>query len=167
MLLEFIATISAGVGAAGLILGMQKLLRLPLPNWLMPASAGIAMLAFTIWSEYSWASRAEAGLGEGKLVAMTVDKKQIWRPWTFVFPVTTQFIALDKDSAKVDGAIVQVDMYLVARRSESAIVPVAFDCLLSRRADAFDLPEGDLTQASWFDMDKNDPVLRTACDQLR
>ncbi|WP_226554705.1 hypothetical protein [Celeribacter naphthalenivorans] len=167
MLLEFIATISAGAGAAGIILGLQKLLRLPMPKWAMPAAAGLAMLAFTIWSDYSWLSRAEQGLGDSTVTAMTVEKRQAWRPWTYLFPVTTQFIALDKVGAKVDGAMVKTDMYLLTRRSDSAIVPVVFDCLLSRRADTVGLPEGDLSGATWYDMNENDPILRTACDDLR
>ncbi|WP_417279323.1 hypothetical protein [Celeribacter sp.] len=167
MLLEFIATISAGAGAAGIILALQKLLRLPMPKWAMPAAAGVAMLAFTIWSDYSWYSRAEQGLGDSKVTALTVEKRQVWRPWTYLFPVTTQFIALDKEGAKVDGAMVETDMYLLTRRSDSAIVPVVFDCLLSRRADTVGLPEGDLSGATWYDMDENDPILRTACDDLR
>ncbi|SFJ86856.1 hypothetical protein [Celeribacter neptunius] len=167
MLLEFIATITAGVGAAGIVLAAQKLLRLPLPKWVMPACAGIAMLALTISLDYSWFARTEASLGPDKVTAMKVEKKQIWRPWTYVFPVTTRFIALDKAGARIDGATVETDMYLLARRADSAIVPVAFDCLLSRRADTAGLPEGDLSGATWFDMDQDDPILRTACDALR
>lgn len=163
MLLEFIATISAGVGAAGLVLLMQKLSGGAFPKWLMPAAAGLAMIAFSIWSDYSWAGRAQEGLGPDKVVATTVDKKQIWRPWTYLAPVTTQFIALDKADAKVDGAIVQTDMYLIARRAESAIVPMSFDCQNARRSDV----TGDLSTADWVDMDQNDPILRTACDKLR
>lgn len=172
MLLEFIATISAGAGAAGVILALQKLLRLRFPKWLMPAVAGVAMLALTIWLDQSWFARTEVGLGEGKVTALQVEKKQLWRPWTYVFPVTTQFIALDKAGANVNGAMVETDMYLLARRSESAIVPVIFDCLMSRRADLMGLPEGRLDEDSlsgldWVVLDQGDKVLRTACDQLR
>ncbi len=172
MLLEFIATISAGVGAAGVIVGVQKLTRANLPKWAMPVAAGTAMIGFSIWSDYSWASRAEVGVGEGKVIAMTVDKKQVWRPWTFLAPVTTQFIALDKDGAERHGATVVTDMYLVSRRADSAIVPVVFDCLMERRASATTLSDGPwsddtLAALDWVALDTNDPTLRTACDDLR
>ncbi|WP_066702928.1 hypothetical protein [Celeribacter ethanolicus] len=163
MLLEFIATISAGVGAAGLMVALRKFTRGGLPKWLVPAAAGLAMLAFTIWSDYSWFARAQATLGPDKIVATSVEKQQIWRPWTYAAPVTTQFIALDKAKTTVDGAMVGTDMYLLSRRGDSAIVPVTFDCLMSRRTDA----HGELTGADWISMDQNDPILRTACDRLR
>ncbi|PTQ73306.1 hypothetical protein [Celeribacter persicus] len=163
MLLEFIATISAGVGAAGLMVALRKLTRGSLPKWLVPAAAGLAMLTFTIWSDYSWFTRAQDTLGPDKIVATTVEKQQLWRPWTYFAAVTTQFIALDKARTTIDEATVSTDMYLLSRRGDSAIVPVTFDCLMSRRTDA----TGDLSEAEWFSMDQDDPILRTACDRLR
>lgn len=171
MLLEFIATITAGAGAAGFILALQKLTRITFPKWAMPAAAGAAMLAFAIWSDYSWYARTVEGLGEGKVVATTIEKRQLWRPWTYLAPVTTRFIALDKDGAKVDGGTVVTDMYLMARRGDAAIVPTAFDCLLGRRADLAGLKKAPITemlaQVDWYAMQSDNPILRTACDKLR
>ncbi|EKE70857.1 hypothetical protein [Celeribacter baekdonensis] len=171
MLLEFIATITAGVGAAGFILGLQKLTRIKFPKWAMPAAAGAAMLAFAIWSDYSWYNRALDGIGEGKVVATTIEKSQVWRPWTYLVPVTTRFIALDKDGATVEDGTVMTDMYLMARRGDAAIVPTAFDCIQGRRADLVGLKKGPinemLAQADWYAMQSDNPILRTACDALR
>ncbi|AJE48616.1 hypothetical protein [Celeribacter indicus] len=171
MLLEFIATISAGAGAAGIVLLIGRLTSGALPKWLLPAAAGAAMLAFSIWTDYSWFDRAQQGLGAEKVVATTIDKRQIWRPWTYVAPVTTRFIALDRTRADQDDATVFADMYLVSRREDSVIVPAAFDCLLGRRADLIGAeggtPEARLESARWHDLGEDDPVLRTACDRLR
>ncbi|MCA0042207.1 hypothetical protein [Celeribacter litoreus] len=172
MLLEFIATISAGVGAAGIILGLQKVTKSNFPKWLMPSCAGVAMLAFSVWSDYSWASRAEQNLGTDPVVAVTIDKRQVWRPWTFIVPVTTRFIALERDGAEIKGETVVTEMYLASRREQSAIVPVAFDCHELQRAEATGLPEGawtedDLATLAWIDVEEDDPTLRTACGMLR
>lgn len=171
MLLEFVATISAGVGAGGMVLAIQKLTKNALPKWAMPAAAGAAMIGFNIWVDYSWFGRAQEGLGADKIVATQIEDKQFWRPWTYAAPVTTRFIALDKAAVETDGALVLTDMYLLSRRTDGAVVPVLFDCLLHRRTDALGMdgipPETALAEIEWFTLTQNDPLLRTACDQLR
>lgn len=62
MLLDFISTVSAGFGMAGVVLIVGLILRrlagITLPRWAVPASVGLAMLAFAVWNEYSWFARA-------------------------------------------------------------------------------------------------------------
>jgi hypothetical protein len=171
MLIEFIATLSLGAGAAGLILLIQKLTRGALPRWAMPAAVGLAMLAFAVWSEYSWSVRSMNALGPDAIIASEVKQKQIWRPWTFLTPATTRLIALDGAGAvDMDGTVI-VDMYLVSRWQSGAVVPAAFDCLLNRRADLFEGRGDDivvtLQSADWLAVGASDPVLRAACDRLR
>jgi hypothetical protein len=171
MLLEFIATLSLGAGAAGIILLVQKFTRGALPRWAMPAAAGLAMFAFAVWSEYSWSARSMEALGPDAIVATEVTQKQIWRPWTFFAPVTTRLIALDGAGAvDMDGTVV-VDMYLLSRWQDGAVVPAAFDCLLNRRADLFGGRGEDiaatLQSADWLAVGEDDPVLRATCDTLR
>lgn len=171
MLLEFIATLSLGAGAAGIILLIQKLTRGTLPRWAMPAAAGLAMFAFAVWSEYSWSARSMEALGPEAIIATEVTQKQVWRPWTFIAPVTTRLIALNGANAvTMDGTVV-VDMYLLSRWQSGAVVPAAFDCLLNRRADLFKGRGEDITttlqSADWLAVGASDPVLRAACDRLR
>ncbi|SEL34962.1 hypothetical protein [Pacificibacter marinus] len=171
MLFEFIATLSLGAGAAGLVLLLQKFTRGALPRFAMPAAAGLAMFAFTIWSEYSWAARSMAALGPDAVVARAIEQKQVWRPWTYLAPVTTRLIALDGAKTKdFDGTVV-TDMYLLSRWQDGAVVPVALDCLLNRRADLFAGHGEDikvtLQSADWLAVGADDPVLRAACDTLR
>ncbi|MFT6169441.1 MAG: hypothetical protein ACJAR9_001560 [Celeribacter sp.] len=171
MLLEFIATLSLGAGAAGIVLLVQKLTGGTLPRWAMPAAAGLAMFAFAVWSEYSWSARSMKALGPDAVVASEVKQKQIWRPWTFFAPVTTRLIAFSgTDILDIDGTVV-VDMYLLSRWQDGAVVPAAFDCLLNRRADLFngrgDDIETTLKSADWLAVGADDLVLRTACDTLR
>lgn len=171
MLLEFIATLSLGAGAAGIILLVQKITKGALPRWAMPAAAGLAMFAFAVWSEYSWSARSMEALGPDAVVARAVKQQQIWRPWTFLAPVTTRLIALDgTDTVNIDGTVV-TDMYLLSRWQDGAVVPAAFDCLLNRRADLFNGRGPDiavtLQSADWLAVGADDLVLRAACDKLR
>ena len=170
MLFELIATITLGVGVAGLILGVQKLTRISVARWVMPAFAGLAMLSYSLWSEYSWFARTSTAL-EGKIVAQKIESRQIWRPWTFIAPVTTRFIALEKDKARALDATVLTDVYLIARWQDVPVVPVAFDCLLSQRTDWVDAEAADITDqladAQWVPLDTADPLLRAACDEIR
>ncbi|GAA3862708.1 hypothetical protein [Celeribacter arenosi] len=171
MLVEFLATISLGAGAAGIVMLLRHLLRIDLPKWAMPAAAGVAMLAFTIWSEMTWFDRTTAALGPDKIVAQTVEGKTILRPWTLISQPVSRFLALDKGSAVIRDGMVLTDIYAVARWQDGAIVPAAFDCLLARRADLFAGREGDvddvLEGADWISVGRDDALLRVACDDIR
>nr|WP_319249086.1 hypothetical protein [uncultured Celeribacter sp.] len=171
MLMEFLATIIAGVGAAGLILGLRKLTRGRLPKWLAPAAAGLAMLAVTLQMDYSWFNRSLDALGPDAVLATQIEKKQIWRPWTYLAPITTRFVALDGKEATWSGDVVVTKMYLLSRHQDGAIVPVAFDCDTPQRADLIGLAKAPipdmLAQVKWIELSDNDPILRAACDQLR
>lgn len=170
MLFELIATISMGFIAAAVILVVQKTFRLSLPKWAMPVAAGLGMITFTVWSEYAWFDRHHEAIGRDKIIATKVEKSQPWRPWTYIFPVTTRFIALDKDGAEVIDGTVVTSIYLLSRWQDGAIVPAAFDCILSRRADLFsgrDDIKTKLATAEWTVMGSDDPTLRAACDQIR
>ena len=64
MVLELMATFCAGLGAAGLMMVLGLIWK-PMPRWLIPAMGGLAMIGFTIWSEYSWGDRTAGNLPEG------------------------------------------------------------------------------------------------------
>ncbi|WP_417259637.1 hypothetical protein [Celeribacter sp.] len=170
MLLEFIAVIALGGGTAGIVMLLQKLTRNALPRWATPTAAGLAMLGFAIWSEYSWFDRTSVALGPNTVVAATIERKQIWRPWTFFAPVTTRFIAVDMGKTQIKDSIVATDLYLMSRWQEGAIVPVAFDCKQGRRADVFkgftDDLDADLAGASWITLEEGDTILAQACTAL-
>jgi hypothetical protein len=53
MIWELLATIFAGLGAAGLVMAFRAIFK-KLPKWLIPAGAGLGMLFFQVYNEYSW-----------------------------------------------------------------------------------------------------------------
>lgn len=170
MLFEFIATLATGAGLAGIVFAINKLLGGRLPKWMMPAAAGLGMLFYAVWSEYTWFDRNERGMGSDMIVASTSERAEMLRPWTYLFPVTTRFIGVDRDAVWNDD-IVATDVYLVARWQDIVAVPVAFDCANSARADFVDqqtVQNGqDFSDVNWTPLEKDDKVLRAACDGLR
>jgi hypothetical protein len=137
-----------------------------LPKWVMPTAAGFAMLGYTIYAEYAWFPNIEARLPEGVQIAHRVESKMIYRPWTFAFPLTTRFIALDR--ARREDEFARADIVLVARWGRPVQLPVVFNCVTSQRADLIEdasFEDGELRGGGWRDIDPEDPVLQTACKE--
>ena len=105
MFLELLATIFAGLAAAGVALLLNRVLRGRLPRWIAPVAAGAAMLATTISSEYGWFGRTTAALPAEFQVIETVESRAAWRPWTYVAPFTGRFVALDSASVRSSAAL--------------------------------------------------------------
>lgn len=165
MINDFITMIAAGLLAGVLVFvarhATRKLSGRDLPRWLMPASAGLAMLGVTIWGEYVWFADAKAQLPEGAVVVQANADVAPWRPWTYLWPVTTRFVALDTTAARrPEPDLVAVNLYLVARWQQVRPVSVAYDCARSRQAI---LGAGGLAGANWMAAGAEDAGLHAAC----
>ncbi|WP_208349471.1 hypothetical protein [Pseudaestuariivita rosea] len=173
MFLELIGTFAAGFAAAGMVMLLNKMLGGRLPRSLIPISAGVAMLGTTISLEYNWYSRTEQALPEGIVVAQTVEETAVYRPWTYVFPQTTRFIAVDQGTARTNTDFPDqkmVTLLLFGRWAPVRQVPVVFDCANGRRADIVQGVEfsdsGALRNANWVTIPPDNPVLMTACAEV-
>lgn len=171
MFLELIATVTVGLGVGGIVVLVNKATRGRLPRWLTPTAAGLSMIAFTIWSEYSWFDRTAGALPEGVVVAWSNESRVIWRPWTYLVPQTNRFLAVDVGTARThpdrpDQRM--VDLYLMGRWAPNRRVTVVMDCARNRRADMIGEarigPQGAVEGARWVDLAPDDPVLATACE---
>lgn len=173
MLLELVATIAAAFSAAGVMMLVNRLTGRRLPRWTVPAAAGAAMLAFAIWSEYSWFPRVVSGLPESVVVADRNESRAPWRPWTYAVPMVNRFIAVDRASVRTHEAAPGqrlVSLYLIARWEPTAMVTMLFDCPGARRADlggAVEFgPDGQVANAVWRPVPSDDPILRAACAEV-
>lgn len=171
MLFELIAAIVAGVALAGIVMALRRLSRGLLPKWLVPAAAGIGILGYGVWSEYSWFSRSLATQPEGVLIAWHNEESAPWRPWSYLVPVVTRFTAVDtrtiQSNPKFPDQII-VDLLFAARWQQSALVKTVFDCAGHKRADLAGggvaiAETGEITGASWVDLATDDAVLNAAC----
>lgn len=170
MLFELIAAIVAGFAGAGVALLANKLLGGRLPRWLTLALAGLAMLSMAITNEYGWYPRTVQGLPEGLEIATTAEDRAIYRPWTYIVPFVTRFLAVDTATMRTNEAVPGqriVDVYAFARWAAPRRQGVAVDCSVGRRADlgpgvAMDA-DGGLQGADWREVGPDDPIVRTAC----
>lgn len=173
MFFELIATIAAGAAAALLVWAVNRTLKGRLPSWTLPVAAGIAMLAATISSEYSWFSRTQSNMPQGFVVTETVQEQKFYRPWTYVKPFTSRFIAVDQATARTNPDFPDqrmVDLVIYGRWARTAKIPALFDCAAHARADLVDGVEfganGEVLNAGWLPMEADAPVLQAACAQV-
>lgn len=174
MLLDLIAAASAGFGMVGAVLIFGWVLRrvagISLPRWIVPASAGVAMLGFSIWNEYSWFGRVSAQIAPPVVVAIAPSERSWLRPWTQLRPLTLRFVAVDLGGVRrsdTDADLRLVPVFVVSRWEPTRALTVAVDCALGRRAD---LAEGgasvpDLARRTleWQDVGREDPIVLAAC----
>lgn len=170
MFVELIATIVAGIAAAGLVMLANRVLGGRMPRWLAPVMAGAAMLATTISNEYGWYPRTKDTLPEGLVVAQTVDSRAFYRPWTYVLPFVERFVAVDTLSIKEHAAqpdMKLADAYFFGRWSTVNKLPVLTDCAGLRRAaliDGVTFEEGGVIEGvEWVNVPEGDPITSAIC----
>ncbi|GAD57223.1 hypothetical protein [Limimaricola cinnabarinus] len=170
MFLELLGVVLAGVTGALVVYAANRATGGRLPRWLMPAVAGLAMIAATISLEYSWYGRTVAALPEGIVVADKVEERAAFRPWTYLVPYVDRFVAVDRTSLRTnpdrpDERI--ATMYFFGRWAPLRRVPVAFDCAGNRRAalvEGADIgTDGAIEGADWTQAPPDDPLLLVAC----
>ncbi|WP_185984299.1 hypothetical protein [Aureimonas mangrovi] len=175
MAFELIGAIALGFVAAGIALFLVRLSGGRIGRAIVPISAGVAMLGFGIWSDYSWAGRTQGELPPNFVVLSSFSQSSPWRPWTYVLPVTERFSALDRDAVArnpdhPDLALAEV--FLVTRRMPVARVRQIVDCRGDRRAQVTET--GDLTRLvdgsigagdlAWIALPEGDSLLTAACE---
>jgi len=98
MIWHLIAAVFAGLSMAGVALLLRKLSGQRLPKWIIPVFAGAGMLGYQIHIEYSWFEHKQTQLPEETLVVASEYQENVWRPWTYVYPMTGAFTVLDTSS---------------------------------------------------------------------
>ncbi|MFV0492455.1 MAG: hypothetical protein ACK5M4_11610 [Pseudorhodobacter sp.] len=172
MLFDLIVVICAGFALAGTLMILRRLSGNRLPGWLVPASAGLGMLTYAIWSEYSWYDRVTGALPDGVVVLSAPAETMPYRPWTYLRPLHLRFLALDGGGmtrVAENPDIRRARVLAVARWQPVATVDIAVDCAGARRADLFAgaqlMPDGSLTGAKWRAVPPQDSLLSAACKE--
>ena len=173
MFFELIGTFMAGATAALLVWAINRALKGRLPSWLMPVAAGGAMMIAAITSEYGWYARTAGNMPKGMIVAQTIDEKVFYRPWTYIKPYISRFVAVDRATMRThpqqpDQRI--VDLVFYGRWARTAKAPMLYDCAAGKQADIVDGVEfgadGAVLNAQWIDLPAGDPILTAACKEV-
>jgi len=101
MIWHLVATFSAGLGAAGIAFLLRNVSRQKLPKWMIPVFAGLGMLSYQIYFEYNWFAHQSSRQPEGAVVTASQTEQVFWRPWTYLFPMTTVFTVVDSNHLQV------------------------------------------------------------------
>ena len=123
MLFNLISTVIAGVAAAGAMMLVFRILGRKRPGWVIPITAGTAMLLFHIWNEYTWFERVSKTLPEEVAVAESYGYGTALQPWTLVWPRINRFTAIDRTSIRHNEktpGYVMADILLVKRLHATA-----------------------------------------------
>lgn len=154
---ELLGVIAVGIGAAAVLYASMHASRkagFAPANWLLPAGIGLAMICYAIWNDYAWLVRAQDRLPEGAEVLLTGHDSYFWAPWTYVFPATIRFAALDPASISNSEGVKRAEIMLVERRGPTLIVPQEFDCKAGRVRPA---------NGNWTDA-QDDPAFAIVCN---
>lgn len=128
MFWELIAAVFAGLAGAGIALSLRLVIK-RLPKWIVPACAGLAMLGFVVYSEYSWYDHTVARLPSGVVVVATVPHTAFYKPWSYVRPQILQFVALDTASVTSHSDNTKrATLYFIERRMPTRPLAITVDC---------------------------------------
>lgn len=172
MFFELVGTIMAGIAAALFIWAIRRW-KPGIPNWVMPVGAGAAMLAAAVSSEYGWYGRIAGQLPESFVVAQRLDERSPLRPWTYLLPYTSRFMAIDRGSMRTHPQFPDqrmVDLYSFGRWAPNQRITVLWDCAGARSAalgeGAVFGADGQVANADWQPIAADDPVFRAACAEV-
>lgn len=169
-MLHLFAVFAIGFTVAGSILLVYRLRGLKPPRYLVPMAAGLAMLGYAVWSDYSWASRTIAELPQHVKVVKRIATPSAFKPWTYLVPEVDRFVALDTSETRRNDRLsgfVLAELILVARRDATVTTRQLFDCPKVRRADILEsqefTDEGMPVNPDWVSIDPDDELYRAVC----
>ena len=169
MIWHLIAALCAALAGAGIALLLRSLTRKWLPKWIIPAFAGLGMLAYTIHYEYTWFETKQVRLPEGSLVVSSEDGAMLWRPWTSLFPMPLAYTVLDGANAQVEdtskGRVGRFVLYRFEKHHLMSTVKSGAYQLLCSEKVMFRLNEaGEAKFETMIELDVNAPLYRAICE---
>ncbi len=169
---NIISIISIGLGIAGCIMAVFKVFGHKSPRYLIPLSAGLAMVIFTIWNEYSWYGRSVETLPDDVIVVKELPASSMLYPWTLVFPSVEKYILMDTlkiQRHKTHQDFVMAETAVISRYADPLRGLHMFNCALGTRADIspttkFD-DQGMPIDVTWIKEDTLGVMYTRVCSQ--
>lgn len=169
-MLHLIAVFAAGLSVAGLVLLAYRVRGQKPPRYLIPLAAGLAMLGYGVWADYSWASRTIAELPGHVKVVKRIAAPSPWKPWTYLVPQVDRFVAVDTSEVRRNDklpGLVLAELILVARLEATVTTTQLFDCPKARRTDVIAsegfTEDGMPKNPDWEPLDPADELYAQIC----
>lgn len=169
MALELVAALIAAA-ALGLLAWIVRRWVPAVPKWAISVSAAIGLIGTTLALEYGWFDRVSAELPEGVEVVWKSTEAMPLRPWTYLAPITTRFVAMDLRSmarhpANPDLRLAKLYNFARWRPVEDGLMVI--DCAQGRQVLVTSgveiTADGILNGAEWVTAPEGDGFQSAAC----
>ncbi|NND90569.1 MAG: hypothetical protein HKN42_06865 [Granulosicoccus sp.] len=147
-----------------------RTIKRPMPRYLLPMIVGGTVIAYGIYSEYSWESRTLSQMPESVELVHRLSGKSMFSPWSYLVPRTDRLSVVDTREIRrhPDHAeFVILDLLLMQRFSPVIRVRQIVDCAGRRRADLTSDPDFDdqgiPVGLQWESLSEDHPLLPAAC----
>lgn len=172
MFWHLIAAIVAAVAGAGIALLLRSLSRNRLPKWIIPVFAGLGMLGYTIYYEYTWFQTSQARLPQGSVVVSSEEGHMLWRPWTLRFPMPLAYTVLDNTNAQIQdtpqGRLARFVLYRFEKQHLTSTVKSAKYQLLCNERAMFRLNDaGEAKMETLTELQADSPLYHAICNANR
>jgi hypothetical protein len=142
-----------------------------MPGFLIPMLVGVTVIAYGIYSEYTWESRTLASMPASMQVVNRVSGKSLLSPWSHLIKRTDSLSVVDtqnilKNPEQPGFSILEL---LVLQRFNPVLrIHQLVDCNNKQRADLIADPEFDSqglpTGLDWRAVPEDHALLQVACD---
>lgn len=172
MIVQFISAIALAILATLFCWAIFRTLKKPMPRHLYPIVAATSVIAYGIYSEYTWADRTIAQLPDSFEVVHQLAGTSMFSPWSFVIPRTDRLSMVDTASIRKNDDLpgyAMTELLLMQRFTPVISVPQLIDCNNNRRTDVTNNvifgDDGLPTNANWESLDSHHPLLDAVCQQ--
>lgn len=170
--LNLLGPLLLGVAVAGVLLFAKRVLRVPLPGWLVPTAAAVAIMGGHLYNEYTWYDRFTERLPARFTVVDTATTQGLLEPWTYLWPRINRFAAIDSGSIKTNANspdLVMGKILLFQRYAPTAQVSEVVDCAGNRAAALSPQTEfaadGMPQNVDWEPRAADHPIMTAMCAQ--
>ncbi len=142
-----------------------------MPGGMYPLVAAISIIAYGIYTEYSWESRTLSQMPESIRVVHEISRPSVFSPWAYLIPRTSQLSLIDSAALRTNEkqpGLIMTDLLIMQRLYPTVRLPMMIDCQKNARADLQadqrftegGLPEG----VEWVSLKPDHVLLKAACE---
>ncbi len=100
MIWHLLAVFIIGLCVGAFAFLLRKLSRNRLPSWLVPVCAGLGMLGYLAYYDYTWFEFKSSQLPVETVVIEQERSSHFFRPWSYVLPAVSSFAVIDNKVRK-------------------------------------------------------------------